>query len=186
MLYVIITIIHVFSNHLPWGNIQRHLLHPSDLRVKPSQAFLTIYFLHNYTINKVSSYIVLPASSLLSLSTFLKILFSITYNICSSCSDAAKIPSLHSPLIQDSEPSRTLNLKCSPTIPNADTTLATPLLVDLWPTRVRLPTSIMVTRSRISSCVYSTLSSVSDKSYGSIRSILRTRNLVWVLLDPIR
>lgn len=134
MLYITITIIHMFSNHLPRGislNIHRQLLHPSDLCVKPSQAFLTIYFLHNYTNNKVSCYVVLPASSLFSLSTFLIILFSVTYNTCSSCSDAAKILSLHSPVIQDSEPSRTLKLKCSPTIPNADTTLATPLLADL-------------------------------------------------------
>lgn len=134
MLYITITIIHVFSNHLPTDisfNIQRHLIHPYDLRVKSSQAFLTTYFLHNYTNNKGSCYVVVPASSLLSLSTFLIILFSITYNICSSCSDVAKILSLHSPVIQDSEPSRTLNLKCSPTIPNADTTLATPLLADL-------------------------------------------------------
>lgn len=134
MLYITITIIYVFSSHFPRGisfNINRHLLHPSDLCVKPSQAFLTIYFLHNYTNNTVSCYVVLPTSSRLSLSTFLIILFSITYNICSSCSDAAKILSLHSPVIQDSEPSRTLNLKCSPTIPNADTTLATPLLADL-------------------------------------------------------
>lgn len=78
------------------------------------------------------------------------------------------------------------NSKCSPTIPNADTTLATPPVADRWPARVRFPTSIMVTRSRISSCVYSTLSSMTDNSCGSIRSILRTRNLVWVLLDPIR
>jgi len=134
MLYITIAIIHALSSHLPRGisfNIHRHLLHPSDLHVKPSQAFLTIYFLHNYTNNNISCYVVLPAQALLSLSTFFIILFSITYNICSSCSDAAKILSLHSPVIQDSEPSRTLNLKCSPTIPNADTTLATPLLADL-------------------------------------------------------
>lgn len=134
MLYITNTIVHVFSSYLPRGisfNIQRHVLHPSDLCVKPSQAFLTTYFLHNYTNNKVSCYVVLPTSSLLSLSTFLIILFSITYNTCSSCSDATKILSLHSPVIHDSEPSRTLNLKCSPTIPNADTTLAIPELADL-------------------------------------------------------
>lgn len=68
----------------------------------------------------------------------------------------------------------------SPTIPNADTSLLSPVLPILFPKPIML-------RSWCISCLlYSNLSSTSISSRGSVLSILRTRNLVSVLFEPIK
>ena len=68
-----------------------------------------------------------------------------------------------------------------PTIPKADTSLFKPGDLPLL-----LPNPIMFSNWWISCLLYSTLSSTSISSFESVLSIFKTRNLVCVLLDPIR